>query len=197
MISALIPAHNSEQLLVLTLSALVPASAEGILKEVIIADEGSTDGTSVVADACGAHFVTNAANSGSVLTEGAQQCTRANWILLIQPGAILQVGWQAEAAAFIERAERTNSASNLIGVYRSRTEEFGPSAQIKERLANAKNRLLKSSCYQLPLLMQKQHLQQALLSAPNANRRQQLKKVLSASRIHWLNGTVVFQNPMR
>ncbi len=194
MISALIPAHNSEQLLVPTLSALVPASAEGILKEVVIADEGSTDGTGVVADACGAHFVTATTNSNSVLAQGVQQCTRANWVLLVQPGAVLQTGWQAEAAAFIERAERTNSSSNLIGVFRSRTEEFGPSAQIKDKLTYAKNRLLKSSCHQLPQLMKKQHLQQALLSAPNTNRRQQLKKVLSTSRLHWLNGTVVFQN---
>lgn len=80
---------------------------------------------------------------------------RANWVLLVQPGAVLQTGWQAEAAAFIERAERTNSSSNLIGVFRSRTEEFGPSAQIKDKLTYAKNRLLKSSCHQLPQLMKK------------------------------------------
>lgn len=197
MISALIPTHNSEHRLVLTLSALVPASAEGILKEVIIADEGSSDGTEVVADASGADFVSTTAKSGSALAQGLKQCTRSNWILVIQPGAILQAGWQAEAAAFIERAERVGTAKNLIGVFPSRTEEFGTVAQLKQKLITLKHRLLKASCHQLPILMHKDHLQQALANASGVSRQDQLQKVLRASRVHWLNGTMIFQNATR
>lgn len=197
MINALIPTHNSEHRLVLTLSALVPASAEGILKEVIIADEGSSDGTEVVADASGADFVSTTAKSGSALAQGLKQCTRSNWILVIQPGAILQAGWQAEAAAFIERAERVGTAKNLIGVFPSRTEEFGTVAQLKQKLLTLKHRLLKASCHQLPMLIHKDHLQQALANASGVSRQDQLQKVLRASRVHWLNGTMTFQNATR
>ncbi|MGH0001016.1 glycosyltransferase family 2 protein [Pseudovibrio ascidiaceicola] len=197
MISALIPTHNSEHRLVLTLSALVPASAEGILKEVIIADEGSSDGTEIVADASGADFVSTTAKSGSALAQGLKQCTRSNWILVIQPGAILQAGWQAEAAAFIERAERVGTAKNLIGVFPSRTEEFGTVAQLKQKLITLRHRLLKASCHQLPMLMHKDHLQQALANASGMSRQDQLQKVLRASRVHWLNGTMIFQNATR
>ncbi|KZL27304.1 glycosyltransferase family 2 protein [Pseudovibrio sp. Ad37] len=197
MISALIPTYNSEHRLVLTLSALVPASAEGILKEVIIADEGSSDGTEIVADASGADFVSTTAKSGSALAQGLKQCTRSNWILLIQPGAILQAGWQTEAAAFIERAERVGTAKNLIGVFPSRTEEFGTVAQLKQKLITLKHRLLKASCHQLPMLMHKDHLQQALANASGVSQQDQLQKVLRASRVHWLNGTVIFQNTTR
>jgi glycosyltransferase involved in cell wall biosynthesis len=197
MISALIPTHNSEHRLVLTLSALVPASAEGILKEVIIADEGSSDGTEIVADASGADFVSTTAKSGSALAQGLKQCTRSNWILVIQPGAILQAGWQAEAAAFIERAERVGTAKNLIGVFPSRTEEFGTVAQLKQKLITLRHRLLKASCHQLPMLMHKDHLQQALANASGVSRHDQLQKVLRASRVHWLNGTMIFQNATR
>ncbi|SFK11611.1 Glycosyl transferase family 2 [Pseudovibrio ascidiaceicola] len=197
MISALIPTHNSEHRLVLTLSALVPASAEGILKEVIIADEGSSDGTEIVADASGADFVSTTAKAGSALAQGLKQCTRSNWILVIQPGAILQAGWQAEAAAFIERAERVGTAKNLIGVFPSRTEEFGTVAQLKQKLITLRHRLLKTSCHQLPMLMHKDHLQQALANASGVSRQDQLQKVLKASRVHWLNGTMIFQNATR
>ncbi|WP_108817840.1 glycosyltransferase [Pseudovibrio sp. Alg231-02] len=197
MISALIPTYNSEHRLVLTLSALVPASAEGILKEVIITDEGSSDGTEIVADASGADFVSTTTKSGSALAEGLKRCTRSNWVLLIQPGAILQAGWQAEAASFIERAERVGTEQNLVGVFPSRTEEFGTVAQFKQKLITLRHRLLKASCHQLPMLIYKDHLQQALANESGVNRQAQLQKVLRASRVHWLNGTVIFQHTAR
>ncbi|KZK91469.1 Glycosyl transferase family 2 [Pseudovibrio sp. Ad46] len=197
MISALIPTYNSEHRLVLTLSALVPASAEGILKEVIITDEGSSDGTEIVADASGADFVSTTSKSGFALAEGLKRCTRSNWVLLIQPGAILQAGWQAEAVSFIERAERVGTEQNLVGVFPSRTEEFGTVAQLKQKLITLTHRLLKASCHQLPMLIYKDHLQQALANASGMNRQDQLQKVLRASRVHWLNGTVIFQNTAR
>ncbi len=194
MISALILSHNSELLLVHTLSALVTASAEGILKEVIIADEGSTDGTEIVADSSGAHFVTAAATSGSALAEGLKQCTRSNRVLLIQSGTVLQAGWQAEAVSFTERAWRAGTTKNLIGVFPSRTEEFGTVAQIKQKLITARHRLLKASCHRLPLLMHKDHLQHALANGTGAKRQHQLQKVIRASRLHWFNSTVIFQD---
>ncbi|MFS8180414.1 glycosyltransferase [Pseudovibrio denitrificans] len=197
MISALILSKNSEHQLVHTLSALVPASAEGILKEVVIADEGSTDGTEVVADASGAHFIDASADPATALAEGAKKCARSDWVLLIRPGAILQTGWQTEAAAFIERAERVGKGDNLIAVFPSQTEEFGTAAQIRQKLINAKHRALKSSAYNLPMLVHKDHLQKVLEESSTKTRQQQIQKILRASRVHWLNGTVVFQNSTR
>jgi glycosyltransferase involved in cell wall biosynthesis len=56
MLSAIISTRNSELSLVPTLSALVPASAAGILAEVVIADGGSRDATAEVADIAGCRF---------------------------------------------------------------------------------------------------------------------------------------------
>ena len=53
MLSVVIPTENSEEGLARTLASLVPAAAEGIVREVVVVDAGSTDGTRVVADAAG------------------------------------------------------------------------------------------------------------------------------------------------
>ncbi|KZL18805.1 Glycosyl transferase family 2 [Pseudovibrio axinellae] len=193
MISALIPAKNNEHQLVHTLSALVSASAEGILREVVIADENSTDGTQIVADACGANFVTSTGPGISTLIAGLEQTTRSDWILVIEPGALLQSGWQNDATAFIERAGPAKSASNLVGMYPSYTQEFGATAQLKQKFENLRHKLIKTSCAHLPMLIQKMHLQSCLRATSNQSRHDQLKQVLRASRIHWLNATVVFQ----
>ena len=43
MISVIIPTLNSEIVLAHTLAALVPAAAEGVVREVIVVDGGSSD----------------------------------------------------------------------------------------------------------------------------------------------------------
>ena len=54
MISVVIPALNAEASLPDTLSALIPATVEGIVREVILVDGGSDDHTREIADAAGA-----------------------------------------------------------------------------------------------------------------------------------------------
>ena len=53
MISVIIQCHNQEAELAKTLSALVSGAVEGIISDVSIFDEGSSDGTATVADAAG------------------------------------------------------------------------------------------------------------------------------------------------
>ncbi len=194
MISALIPNHNSEQLLVHSLSALVSASAEGILKEVIIADAGSADDSQLVADTSGARWISTTNSNGSSLLPAAQNCKRSDWVLLIQPGMMLQPGWQNEASIFIERAHRTRSPDNLIGLFLSATEEFGNLAQIKQRLLTLKHRLMKTSCTQLPILVQRSHLLRTLNQMPDEALLAQLQQILRTSRIHWLNTKVTYHS---
>ena len=53
MISVVIPALNAERTLPSTLTALVPAAVDGVVREVIVADGGSTDHTRQIADHAG------------------------------------------------------------------------------------------------------------------------------------------------
>ena len=57
MLSVVIPTQNSEEGLARTLASLVPAAAEGVVREVVVVDAGSTDGTRVVADAAGCTLI--------------------------------------------------------------------------------------------------------------------------------------------
>lgn len=88
MLSVLIVTRNSEKLLANTLSALVPAVVEGLLRRVVVVDHGSTDETRLVADGAGC-----ALYSEDALTE-ALGALRTEWLLILQPGAILADGWE-------------------------------------------------------------------------------------------------------
>lgn len=87
MISVFIQCHNQEAELARTLSALVSGAVEGLISDVSILDEGSTDGSSKVSDAAGCGFypldeLPNAANQ-----------MRGEWALLIEAGARPALGW--------------------------------------------------------------------------------------------------------
>lgn len=193
MISALIPTKNSERQLVHTLSALVSASAEGILKEVVVADGGSKDNSDVVADASGAHWVENGNEAGSAFCAGVEACKRGDWVLVIKPGAILRTDWQKEAVGFIERANRAGKHETIVGVFSYRSEEFGASARIKQTLIGLKHAIWKTTGYGVPFLVQKKHLQSCLARTPKQSVNTQIQNILRVSRVHRLNSTVVFQ----
>ena len=88
MLSVLIVTLNSEKLLANTLSALVPAVVEGLLRRVVVVDQGSTDETRLVAEGAGC-----ALYNEDELTE-ALDALRTEWLLILQPGAILADGWE-------------------------------------------------------------------------------------------------------
>ncbi len=104
MISAVIPTLNAQESLSETLTALVPAFVEGLIREVIIADGGSTDRTLSVADQAGASVVTTAPGRGAQLKAGAAHA-RFPWLLFLHADTILEPGWEREASHFIERVD--------------------------------------------------------------------------------------------
>lgn len=87
MLSVLIETRNDEEGLARTLASLVGAAVEGVVRDVIVCDSGSTDGTHSVADHAGCAFIT----SGGVAAAIGQ--AKGDWLLLIEPGARLVEGW--------------------------------------------------------------------------------------------------------
>ena len=65
MISVIIPTFNDEAHLVAVLSPLVPASMEGLIRELIIVDAGSTDATLEIADSGGGDSGGSSCGGGS------------------------------------------------------------------------------------------------------------------------------------
>jgi glycosyltransferase involved in cell wall biosynthesis len=135
MISVLIPTQDSERLLVPTLSALVPGSAEGLLREVILADGGSTDGTSKIADAAGCEFRVLPGDSQSRLRAAAKDA-RGPWLLLLEPASVLEEGWTREVAKFVESAERAGQADRAAA-FRYAIDGYGFAPRLKEFAAAA------------------------------------------------------------
>lgn len=96
MLSVVIQTHNDEDALARTLASLVSASVEGVVREVIICDSGSTDRTHLVADHTGCQFMTGG------LAAGIRKA-RSEWLLFLKPGTRLAEGWMAEVVEHVAR----------------------------------------------------------------------------------------------
>ncbi|WP_181699236.1 glycosyltransferase [Chthonobacter albigriseus] len=132
MLTVVIATENDEERLAFTLAALVPAAAEGCVREVIVVDAGSTDATSAIADATGCVFIEAKGPVGERLRRGAEAATRGEWLLFLPPGAILEARWEAEAGAFVERAARSGRADACAAVFSYGLDDMGLLARLKE-----------------------------------------------------------------
>lgn len=99
-LSVIIPALDAAGDLPATLAALAPAAVEGLIREVILVDGGSSDETRAIAEAAGAAVVMVAPGRGGQLAEGARRA-RGDWLLFLHADTVLEKGWAAEAAAFM------------------------------------------------------------------------------------------------
>lgn len=119
MITAIIETRDDEARLARTLAALVPAAAEGALRDVIVMDGGSTDSTLAVADAAGCLILKEAGRSPDARRR-AGEAAKAEWLLLLDPGTVLPATWQAEARAFIDQARTAGGGSDAAAFRRGR-----------------------------------------------------------------------------
>ncbi len=104
MLSVVIPTLDSERVLVPTLAMLVPAAMSGAVREVIIADGNSTDGTLEIADVAGCTVAASSEPLGKRLRAAAAMA-RASWLMFLRPGTVLDTTWIDETMRFIEEAE--------------------------------------------------------------------------------------------
>ncbi len=96
MISVVIATLNDEARLGRALAPLVPAAISGLVREVIVADAGSTDATLEIAEDAGARIV-----AGGV--EAGRAAAKSDWLLILHPGVQLLPGWEAAAREHVER----------------------------------------------------------------------------------------------
>lgn len=104
MISVVIPALNAEMALPATLAALIPATLEGLVREVILVDGGSTDRTCDVADAAGAEVLSARPSRGGQLMAGAARAKHP-WLLFLHADTVLEPGWEREALHFMDKVD--------------------------------------------------------------------------------------------
>lgn len=104
MISVVIPTLNAEGGLAACLTALVPAAVDGMVREVIIVDAGSSDRTLKIIEQSGAELLRSGPGRGEQLAAGAAQAT-SPWLLFLHAETILEPGWEREVSALIERID--------------------------------------------------------------------------------------------
>ncbi|MBV8745116.1 MAG: glycosyltransferase [Xanthobacteraceae bacterium] len=117
MLSLIIPTLNCERVLVPTLASLVSGAAAGTVRDVIIVDGGSQDATRDVADLAGCEILASAAPLPERL-RAATAKARANWVMFLRPGVVLDANWAGVVASFIEQAELRGTADAVAAAFR-------------------------------------------------------------------------------
>lgn len=134
MISVVIPTCNSEEGLARTLSSLVTAAAEGVVREVVVVDSGSTDGTRLVAEAAGCALVDRSGSWGEQIGAGVDTMRRSPWLLILPPHVDVDANWHREASVFMERIDRAGRTRTDAACFRLEFDSFGWQARVTERL---------------------------------------------------------------
>src|SRR5215469_2008059 len=137
MISVVIPTLNAADALARCLASLVPAAMRGLVREVVVADGGSADGTLAIAEAAGARAIEAPRGRGSQLAAGAD-ASRSDWLLFLHADTALEANWEEEAIAFIESAMMECPRA---AYFRFALDDFDARARRLESLVSARCRL--------------------------------------------------------
>jgi len=115
MLTVLIETRNDEEALARTLACLVGAAVQGVVRDVIVCDRGSTDQTHSVAEHAGCHYLTEGG-----LAAGVRQA-QGEWLLLLEPGARLSEGWPESVLAHVGRmtvpARFSRARADRLGLF--------------------------------------------------------------------------------
>jgi rSAM/selenodomain-associated transferase 2 len=141
MISVIIPTLDAEDGLARTLSALVPAAVDGLVREVIVIDGGSSDATAAIADEAGATFVVKSGGRGYQLIAGARRA-RFPWLLFLHADTVLESGWERQATIFMEAIDRGKRPLSA-GAFRFALDDAGLQPRLLERLVALRCALLR------------------------------------------------------
>lgn len=167
MLSVVIPTENSEEGLARTLASLVPAAAEGVVREVVVVDAGSKDGTRIVADAAGCSLAEGTGGWMARVTAGVHTARRAPWFLILSPNVFLDGDWHREAASFVDRSERAGRAAEAVAAFRIVYDEFGWRPRLAERVVGLAGALFGRPLREQGLLISRLHLEALFSRIPD------------------------------
>lgn len=108
MLSVIVTTEDSEHAAVATLSALVPAAAAGVVRDVVLVDRGGSESIARVADIAGCAYLAAPGSRAQAMAAGATQ-GRASWLMFLEAGAVLDPGWIDEASQFVQAVESSGA----------------------------------------------------------------------------------------
>lgn len=109
----------------------------GLVREVVVADAGSTDATLAIADEMGAVVVTGARGRGAQLATGAAAAAKGQWLLFLHADTVLAADWPDAVLAFVRAGGPDRAAAFTLAF-----DEDGPAARRTAGLANWRARAL-------------------------------------------------------
>ena len=133
-ISVVIPSLNAAAALPACLAALVEGLQAGLIREVILSDGGSADGTPQLAEGWGGEVISGAPSRGGQLRRGCE-AARGEWLLVIHADTVLAPGWTDAVQDHMARG------TGAAGWFRLRFDQRGPAPRLVAGWAN-----LRSAC---------------------------------------------------
>jgi rSAM/selenodomain-associated transferase 2 len=138
-LSVVIPTLNAERTLARALAPLVEPMVRGFVREVILADGGSTDQTPTIAEVTGAHFLRAPRGRGAQLKAGAA-LARGPWLLFLHADTVLAAGWADEVESFMARV---GDMAECAAAFRFALDDHAPAARRLEHLVALRCALLR------------------------------------------------------
>lgn len=132
-ISIVIPTLNAAAELGPCLAALTEGLQAGLIRELIVSDGGSADGTQALAEAAGALLVSGPAGRGAQVARGVAAAGGA-WLLILHADTRLAPGWSNAVSAHLAGPERA-------GWFRLRFRGGGAPGRVVAGWANLRSRL--------------------------------------------------------
>src|SRR5262249_42277403 len=139
-ISVVIPTLDAGEELPGALGSLAGSEMPGygLIREIIVSDGGSEDGTVAIADAAGARVVSGCRGRGPQLSAGAAAAT-AEWLLFLHADSRLTPGWEAAVETFMA----ASGAAERAGYFAFALDDADPAARRLERIVAWRCRALR------------------------------------------------------
>jgi glycosyltransferase involved in cell wall biosynthesis len=122
-------------------TTLINSADGGLVREVIVIDGGSTDGTAAIGEAAGVVFVVRTGGRGYQLLAGAHRA-KFSWLLFLHSDTVLEAGWDQEATRFmaaVDGGKRPPAAA----AFRFGLDDDGVRPRILERLVALRCRIFR------------------------------------------------------
>lgn len=105
-LSVIVPTLDASEALARLSATLGEGLSAGLIRELVVSDGGSVDGTDRIARALGAELVTGPPGRGGQIARGVA-ASSGPWLMIVHADSALDPGWAAAVADHIDRgAER-------------------------------------------------------------------------------------------
>jgi len=135
MLSIIMPTLNASAHLPQSLTALVPGVLDGLVRELVVVDGGSSDATLIIVEDAGARVINCAPGRGVQLQTGGKQA-KSDWLLFVHADTVLAEDWVGEVETFIK-----NRNKQRAGVFRFALDDRRKRARILEMIVRVRCKL--------------------------------------------------------